>query len=322
MKSTGIGDMVLATAVVGDVVRAFPDSQVTLYAGADNADLARMVEGVRVVELPAAKPWRVIPRLRADRLDAFLDLGQWTRVEALYAALSGAGWTAGFETPGQRRHRAYDATVHHSSSVRELDNYRALVATLGVESMSLPHLPAPAGEPHALLPPDPYVVFHLWPGGFRSELREWPQASWRELAERLGVLGYRVVLTGGPADADRSRAFERSCADLSPTVISVAGLFGLSKLLGVLAAARCVVSVNTGVMHMAAATGAATVGLNGPTSALRWGPVGPRAVSVDSELEGCGFLNLGFEYEGQRTDCMQGISVDRVEAAVRGLLDG
>ena len=55
--------------------------------------------------------------------------------------------------------------------------------------------------------------------------------------------------------------------------------------------------------------------LNGPTSALRWGPVGPRTVCVDSDLPGCGFLNLGFEYEGQREDCMAGISVDRVADA-------
>ena len=83
-----------------------------------------------------------------------------------------------------------------------------------------------------------------------------------------------------------------------------------------LARARAVVSVNTGVMHLAAAAGAPTIALNGPTSATRWGPVGANVVSVDSELPGCGYLNLGFEYDGQRTDCMLGISVDRVAAAV------
>ena len=34
-----------------------------------------------------------------------------------------------------------------------------------------------------------------------------------------------------------------------------------------------------------------------------------------SDLPGCGYLNLGFEYEGRRTDCMSGISVDRVASA-------
>lgn len=319
MKSTGIGDMVLATAVVRDVVEALPDAEVVLFAGADNAGLASLVEGARVVRLPTAKPWAAIPLLRSERLDAFVDLGQWSRVEALYAALSGAGWTAGFDTPGQRRHHAYDATVTHADTVPELENYRNLVATLGVESASVPEFEASVEGDASAPASDPYVVFHLWPGGFRSELREWPADSWLELARRMTAAGFSILLTGGPGDAERAATFERACEALSPRVVSVAGRYGLSDLIDVLARARCVVSVNTGVMHMAAATGAPTVGLNGPTSSLRWGAIGPRAVSVDSELPGCGYLNLGFEYEGRRTDCMQGISVDRVaEAALEG----
>jgi ADP-heptose:LPS heptosyltransferase len=314
MKSTGIGDMILATAVARDVIAAHPDAEVVLFAGADNADLARLVSGARVVQLPSAKPWAALPLLRAERLDALVDLGQWSRVEALYAALSGARWTAGFATPGQRRHYAYDATVLHSAEVRELDNYRRLVATLGVDSRSLPSFtPSPGGaSPPAT---DPYVVFHLWPGGFRSELREWPTASWRELARRLAEEELSIVLTGGPGDAERTTAFVQSCGELAAHLAPVAGRYRLSELIDVLARARCVVSVNTGVMHLAAAAGAPTVALNGPTSALRWGPIGPNVVCVDSDLPGCGYLNLGFEYDGQRTDCMRGISVDRVATA-------
>jgi ADP-heptose:LPS heptosyltransferase len=77
--------------------------------------------------------------------------------------------------------------------------------------------------------------------------------------------------------------------------------------------------VNTGVMHLAAATGATTVALNGPTSEARWGPIGERAVSVNSDLPGCGYLNLGFEYDRGRPDCMRAISVDRVTEAVLAL---
>jgi ADP-heptose:LPS heptosyltransferase len=72
-------------------------------------------------------------------------------------------------------------------------------------------------------------------------------------------------------------------------------------------------------MHLAAASGAPTVGLNGPTSARRWGPVGERALSVDSGFDGCGYLHFGWEYRGQREDCMVGITVDRVLDAVLGL---
>src|SRR4051812_19137098 len=166
MKSTGIGDMTLATAVVRDIADAFSGAEIVLFAGADNADLARLVPGVRVVELATSRPWTTLPRLRAERLDALVDLGQWTRLEALYARLSGAGWAAGFSTPGQRRHYAYDATVAHSAEVRELDNFRRLVALLGVESASSPHFATGSDEGPAAPVRGPYAVLHMWPGGF------------------------------------------------------------------------------------------------------------------------------------------------------------
>ena len=82
------------------------------------------------------------------------------------------------------------------------------------------------------------------------------------------------------------------------------------------------VSVNTGIMHLAAATGAPTISLNGPTDPARWGPVGERAVSVDSCLEGCGYLYYGWEYKGRRTDCMDGIEFERVLSALDEALAG
>jgi ADP-heptose:LPS heptosyltransferase len=314
MKSTGIGDMILTTAIIRDVMVAHPDAEVVVFAGADNADVARLVPGVRTAQLATARPWAVIPRLRAERLDAIVDFGQWSRLEALYAALSGAAWKAGFDTPGQRRHYAYDATVPHSASVSEISNYRELISTLGVTSTSVPSF-RPA-KPTRPLPVDgPFVVFHLWPGGFRSELREWPAESWRSLADRLTKSGFSIVLTGGAADVERTAEFVESSGDLASNLKSVAGEYRLNEIVDLIAAASCVVSVNTGLMHLAAAAGAPTVGLNGPTSARRWGPIGPKAVCVDSDLPGCGYLNLGFEYDGRRTDCMRGISVDRVASA-------
>lgn len=318
MKSTGIGDMILLSGVVKDVAAAFPEAETILFAGSDNRDVARLVEGVEVVVLPMGEPWEAARRLRARRLDVLLDFGQWTRVEALCALLSGARWTIGFETPGQRRHYGYDETVPHLRDVHELENYRRLAARLGVESRREPAL-SPNGVVDA--PRRPFVVFHLWPGGYRSELKEWPLSSWRELARRLAARGYSIVLTGSEADAARTEEFARSCNGVADSIESVAGRYPLRELPGLLRRASCVVSVNTGVMHLAAAAGAPTVALNGPTSEARWGPVGARAMSVNSDLPGCGYLNLGFEYDGRRTDCMCGISVDRVVDAVLALAD-
>ncbi len=311
MKTAGIGDMILLTAIAQDVIAAYPRADVVIFAGPENADVAGLVQGARTVRLPTAQPLRTIPLLRAQRLDVLADFGQWTRLEGIYAGLSRARWTVGFKTAGQRRHYAYDATVVHANDVHELENYRRIAALLGVDSHAEPSFgPSPAGP--SAPAPDPYVVFHLWPGGFRSELREWPLDCWRELARIFVREEFSIVLTGGPGDQVRTDAFISSCGDLAPQILSVAGRFNVPELVNVIADARCVVSVNTGVMHLAAGVGVPTIALNGPTSSLRWGPIGPDVVCIDSPLPGCGYLDLGFEYENQRTDCMHGIPVDQV----------
>ena len=81
--------------------------------------------------------------------------------------------------------------------------------------------------------------------------------------------------------------------------------------------ARVVVSVNTGVMHLAAILGAPTVSINGPNRNGRWGPIGPRALGVEAPGEGCGYLHLGFNFDNQPTDCMERITVKAIAEAAR-----
>lgn len=316
LNSTNIGDTVLLAPVVEDLARGFPDAKVLLFAGPVNLPLARLIEGVTPVELRLSSPVSAIRVIRAQGLDAIVDFDQWPRVEPVYCLLSWAGWRAGFRSPGQHRHYAFDAVVDHSDAVHELENYRRLVRLLGVESRSEPRIRAPGLLPVERLPPSPYAVFHLWPTGVRSELKEWPWDRWRELARELLARGLTVVLTGSAADAPRTREFVATSGDLAPRLVDAAGKYDLAEVVDLLSGSRCAVSVNTGVMHLAAASGAPTVGLNGPTSERRWGPRGERATSVDSSLDGCGYLHFGWEYRGQREDCMLGIPVDRVLDAV------
>ncbi len=100
-------------------------------------------------------------------------------------------------------------------------------------------------------------------------------------------------------------------------VQSIAGEMSLGGLAAVLRGAAAVVAVNTGVMHLAALLDAPVVGLHGPTSRRRWGPLGERSIALaPRDAGGCEFLNLGFEYPDRVVDCMERITVDDVFAAL------
>jgi ADP-heptose:LPS heptosyltransferase len=168
LNATSIGDTVVLSPVVRDIAAAFPDATTTLFTSTTNLPLVRGVEGVDAAPIRIASPRGAVRTIRAARLDVILDFDSWPRVEPIYCMLSGARFAAGFEAPGQHRHYWYDVVAEHSPRSHELENFRRLARAIGVESESPPRLEPSGTLPDDLVPPDPYVVFHLWPTGISA----------------------------------------------------------------------------------------------------------------------------------------------------------
>jgi ADP-heptose:LPS heptosyltransferase len=164
------------------------------------------------------------------------------------------------------------------------------------------------------------VALHLWASGQRSWLREWPEDRWVELATRLARAQTLFVITGAPSDELRTTPFVQRMRAAGLRCEPFVSPDGFRMLTEVLRRSRLVVSVNTGVMHLAAIAGARVVAINGPNRNGRWGPVGPRAIGVEAPGEGCGYLHLGFNFAGQPTDCMERTTVEQVFAAAQELM--
>jgi ADP-heptose:LPS heptosyltransferase len=126
--------------------------------------------------------------------------------------------------------------------------------------------------------------------------------------------GFTVVLSGAPSEVDVNQTIIDRWTRDGIAARNAAGL-DWTGILEWLAFAAGVVSVNTGVMHVAAALGTPTIALNGPTSGTRWGPRGPFTRCVASPMVPEGYLNLGFERDERYAHCMEAITVPMVLAA-------
>lgn len=100
--------------------------------------------------------------------------------------------------------------------------------------------------------------------------KHWPEAYWQQLAQRVTQANYQILLPWGN-QAERERA-ERIAA--LNAKIRVLPKMTLTELAGVLANAKAVVSVDTGLSHLAAALSVPTIGLYGPTNPTLTGSVG------------------------------------------------
>lgn len=156
-----------------------------------------------------------------------------------------------------------------------------------------------AGQAHAT-PTQPYLLLlhgTTWP------TKHWPEAYWRELAERCCAAGWHVRLPWGN-EAERERAERIAHALPGATVLPRLPLAGLA---GELAHASACIAVDTGLGHLAAAFDIPTISLFGPTSPDLTGAWGPRQIHLTSTLP-C-------------VPCLSRVCRFRPDAATRATLD-
>ncbi|WP_211178802.1 glycosyltransferase family 9 protein, partial [Brasilonema octagenarum] len=162
------------------------------------------------------------------------------------------------------------------------------------------------------------VVFNT--GGAFGPAKNWPMASFVELAQRIVTQTDRTVLVAcGPGERDDAHAIVTAAN--SPRVVTVADeplTIGLTK--AVVQQAELMITTDSGPRHFASAFGVPVITLFGPTH-IAWSETySPLAVHLQHKVD-CGPCQ-------QRTcplkhhRCMNELSVDRVFEKVMHQLSG
>lgn len=321
MVSPTVGDTLINSAAVQDIKNHYPQSQLLYFASGGAIAAAKLLPCIdEIVPLQITNPFQTLRSLRAARLDLLLDFTPWQRLTAFYSALSGARCRVGFRSINQHRHFHYDIVAEHSNQVHELENFRRLLRTAGIIPSSSPRVSLASDSCLAYKDASTLIVFHPWAAGDRALLRQWPLDSWLKLALSLHQPGDLFAVTGSSADLKNSEELCRLLQDSGLNAIVHKSADGLAELAAMLRDSDLVVSVNTGILHLAAIAGAPTVALNGPTATHRWGPVGPNVISVEPYDGSGGFLHFGFEFDGNPTNTMERIRVEDVVIAAHHVM--
>ncbi len=321
--SPTMGDTVLLSGPLLDLRKYFNTGiEIVQICGRKNilaAESGSAADRHLVIDL--TKPFAAARLMKEQHFDILFDFSSWQRVTAALALTSGSRFTVGFRSPGQFRTRGYDRTVLHRADQHELDNFRDLLRGCGIPADTAPRISvSDVSLPEPWSSCSDIVVFHLWPAGGPDSMREWPEQHWFTLARALARPGRIFAITGSPADQARSEAFaDRLLHASGAQALAFSGGQGLRQLVTLLRRARLVVSVNTGVMHLASVAGAPTVSLNGPTADRRWGPRGPCSLGVSPSDGSGGYLHFGFEFHTGLPDVMPRILPQQVIEASQKL---
>jgi ADP-heptose:LPS heptosyltransferase len=104
----------------------------------------------------------------------------------------------------------------------------------------------------------PYVVCHL---GASTPLKLWPKKSWQNLIEILNKRGLKIVLSAGPGEE-----YLINEVDPNKTYIHAAGNLTLEEMWILIRDAKLLISVDTGIAHIAKFTHTPLATLFGPGS--------------------------------------------------------
>jgi heptosyltransferase-2 len=168
------------------------------------------------------------------------------------------------------------------------------------------------------LAPGGYFAFA--PGAEYGPAKIWPPAHYAALARSLHAAhGLPVVLLGSGKEA----ALCQEIADAAPDACRVlAGKTSLIDAMALIAAARGVVSNDSGLMHVAAAFGIPQVAVFGSTSPEHTPPLSPRArvlwLKEELKLDCAPCFERTCRYGHYR--CLTGVAPQRVESALADAL--
>ncbi len=315
IQPTAIGDMFLISGLLTHLHQRWPDAELHMFHGLSNAAAVSMMP-VDVVGHCCVfrRPWQVVRELRRARLDLLINCAPWTRLTAIATALSGDTATVGFMSAGQHIHYAYDVAVGYSADRHEVENHRALAERFGpLETYIVSARGADGPEP-AGLAFERMVLLHMFAGGSRARQKAWPASHWVALATRLVEAGWIVGFTGAAADAAAVRRV-LTAAQLAPErAICLAGRLSLPELAAAIRRAALLVTIDTGIAHLAAAVNGEVLALHGPTRFERWGASHRRAGGVNAPHPAAGYIHYGFETHPLGDEIMASLSVDIVFA--------
>lgn len=303
VTSTRIGDAVLSTGLLSHLVATYPKARITIACGDAPAPLFETVPGcervIALVKQPLSLHW----------------LGLWSRTATtiwdLVVDLRGSALAWLLPARSRRVMRPRRDSRHRVEQLAEvLELSPPPAPRLWVES-------GPAVDD--LMPEGPVLALGPtanWPP------KTWPAENFVRLVELLtapdGILpGARVAVFGAASERENADRVLRALPE--GRGIDLVGGIGLATVAACLHRAALYIGNDSGLMHIAAAAGAPTLGLFGPSPALHYAPWGPHTAVAQTEIPYEALVGApGFDHRDD-ANLMGSLSVEAVERAARDL---
>jgi len=305
-KLIGMGSILQSTPLLKALKRRYPNAKLIFVTMRSNQELLLRLSCVdEILALddhnPVVMAWttlRAVVTIIRQRADLYFDLEVYSGFASLLAL-----WATTRNRLGFYRHSTafkkgiYTHLVYFNTRMPVRRLYLQLGRVAGIpagesevtgpilvhdrERSAVPKLLA---EVPGWRPEKPYIVVNPNASDLLLE-RRWPVESVIEAICQLLASGKQIALMGAPNEAGFVQSlFEMLAPEEQLRVVNTAGRLSLGELLALLEGAACVLTNDTGPMHMAIALERPTVCLFGPANPEHYGQDLPYVVNFYEQV--------------------------------------
>lgn len=288
-----IGDVVMATATLHALRRGFPRAHITWAVGSwarqaieTHPDLDAILD-TGPGDLPFKTPaemFRFVRQMRAGNYTHLVSLVR-SRLMSVAAVASGIPVRVGLDSGGRGFGYTIRVPIDPNLARLEGDIYLETVGTLGLDIHDCwANLPLTAANEMNLQTlraqhgiDERFLVIHPGGGsnpGMQMDAKRWPPAWFAQVGAALAAhLHAQLILIGGPNDEPLIQAVRKALPSTTP-VVSLPTL-SFAQIGALAAESLLYIGNDTGMTHIAAASGAQTVAIFGPSDPQRYAPFVP-----------------------------------------------
>lgn len=333
IKWSAMGDVVMSTAVMEDIRRAFPQAEIHLNAMPpwdmlfrEDPRFARIfAPDLRKKERGLKGMWNWMRTVAAENYDLVVDLQTTDRSRLLLGMLTLIGRAPRYRIgnlpvfPYNIRPPQLPRPVHAITLMRAAIQAGGIPAAQQRPALHVPQKnrdQAQALADQHGLKKNAYAV--LLPGcQAAGYLKRWGAERYAALAQELKNRGIidRAVIIGAKDEMEECEAIAAICGDWA---INLCGSTHLLDLIPLCENARLIVANDTGTAHMASSTERPMLVLCGPTDPNRIKPLGNNVLALQAELP-C--MNCYCKHPCDHHSCMKALTPEIALTHLLQLLD-
>ncbi len=308
IKFWGMGSIILTSPAVNSVKQNYPSARLhylsfetnrevlTVSGNADNIITIKLTNPVTFL----IDTVKLIKILRKINFDLVYDFEFFTYYSALINRLIKSKYSIGFDNKKNKRSRLFTKTVIFNDHIHTRDNFLNLVKESYIspsegetergslqKSFITELLLENQNNSTSRILKDvtaPYIVINPNASKMAYE-RRLPAEYFVKLTDALSADGkFRIILTGSHEEINYVSSIYNTLKN-KENITNLAGKLSVNELFSLIGGAECLITNDSGPLHIASALNKPVIAFFGPESPVRYGPLSPKQLVFYRSLE-------------------------------------